>query len=259
MSDVVVLVPTRRDAEQDVQLDHVLHSLLVQTAPPARVVVRDEGRAGVMAVRAVRQFTDLLARAGVEVDYRRVARPSGVAVARRDLVHWAGDARRVCFVDDDVCLAPTALETLEAALDEHEDAGFAQGQKVEADERRTYWNDINQLTGAPTGDAPFRTWFGDAALLMLRRAALEVVDWDVVARYAVDGLGGEDVALSLLVADRFPCWCVPAAIGWHLSPATERWRWEAASDLLQLELLRPHVRADTLRRALPHLADQIGS
>jgi glycosyltransferase involved in cell wall biosynthesis len=257
VSDVVVLVPTRRDAEEDVRLDHVLHSLLVQTSRPARVIVRDEGRVGAMELREVRQFADLLARSGVEVDYRRVVRPSGVAVARRDLVRSAGDADLVCFVDDDMCLAPDALQVLADVFAAEPDAGFAQGQKIEADERRTYWNDINQLHGEAADGAPFRAWFGDAALLMLRRGALDAVDWDVVARYAVEGLGGEDVALSLMIADRFPCWCMPAAVGWHLSPSAERWRWEAASDVLQLELLRPHVSKETLRRAMPHLAEHV--
>ena len=157
-SDVVVLVPTRRDAEEDVHLDHVLHALLVQALVPARIVIRDEGLAGAMGVRAVRQFADLLARRGVEVDYRRVGRPAGVAAARRDLVAWAGaEAEFVCFVDDDVCAAPHALAALRDLLLARPDAGFAQGQKIEADERRTYWNDINQLHGQTSPGEPFRT------------------------------------------------------------------------------------------------------
>ena len=257
MSDVVVLIPTRRDLDDDINLDHVLHALLAQTAPPARIVIRDEGRAPAFGVRTVRHFADLLARGGTEVDYRRVAPATGVAAARRDLAAWAGPAEVVCFVDDDLCPAPDALALLSDALDRDPDTGFVQGHKIEADERRTYWNDINLLHGQPTGDEPFRVWFGDAALLMFRASALAAVDWDVVARYEVDGLGGEDVAISLMVADRHPCWAVPEAKGWHLSPAKERWRWEAASDVLQLELLRGHVSAETLRRALPHLAEQV--
>lgn len=257
MSDVVVLVPTRRDQEEDVHLDHVLHGLLGQTLLPARVVIRDEGRVGAFGIRAVRQFADLLARRGIEVDYRRVGPPAGVAAARRDLVAWSGDSPLVCFVDDDVALAPDALAQLAAVLRADPSAAMAQGQKIEVDERRTYWNDINQLHGEPACGEPFRVWFADAALLLLRRWALDAVDWDVVTRYRVDGLGGEDVAMSLMIADRHPVYAVPAAVGWHLSPAQERWRWEAASDVLQIELLRDHVSPETLRRALPHLGEHL--
>jgi GT2 family glycosyltransferase len=258
MAQIAVLIPTRSDRAEDIRLDHVLHSLLFSTFSDLRVVVRDEGAAGAFDSRTVRQLADLLARRGVCVEYHRAAATGGVAVARQELVAALRGEPYACFVDDDMCLAPDAISRLHAALDAHPDRGFVQGQKIEADPSRTYQNDINTLSGSEPGREEFRVWFGDAALLLVRTSALAAVRWDVVTRYRMEGLPGEDVALSLLIADRHPCYAVPAAVAYHLSPQRSRWTWETPSDLLQLELLRPHVSADTLRRALPHLAEQIG-
>jgi GT2 family glycosyltransferase len=255
---IAVLIPTRSDRPEDVRLDHVLHSLLFSTFCDLRVVVRDEGMTAAFDSRTVRQFTDLLARRGVRVEYHRATSSGGVAVAREELVAMLHGEPYACFVDDDMCLAPDAIARLHDALDAHPDRGFVQGQKIEADRSRRYVNDINMLSGADAGGEEFRIWFGDAALLLLRSSALAAVRWDVVTRYRLEGLPGEDVALSLLIADRHPCYAVPAAVAYHLSPQQSRWTWEAPSDALQLELLRPHVSAETLRRALPHLAEQIG-
>ena len=258
MAQIAVLIPTRSDRPEDVHLDHVLHSLLFSTFSDLRIVVRDEGASPAFASRTVRQFVDLLARRGVRVEYHRAAASGGVAVARRELVGALREEAYACFVDDDMCLAPGAISRLHAALDPHPDRGFVQGRKIEADPSRTYLNDINTPSGPDPGGEEFRIWFGDAALLLLRTSVLTAVPWDVVTRYRLEGLPGEDVALSLLIADRYPCYAVPAAVAYHLSPQQSRWTWEAPSDLLQLELLRPHVSTETLRRALPHLAEQIG-
>jgi GT2 family glycosyltransferase len=257
VAQIAVLIPTRSDRAEDVRLDHVLHALLFSEYSDLRVVIRDEGATGAFSVRVVRQLADLLARRGITVEYHRVGASSGVAVARRDLVEMLRDEPFACFVDDDMCLAPDALARLHAALAANPDWGFVQGQKIEADPSRTYWNDINTLTGSDPGSEPFQVWFGDGALLLVRTSALAAVAWDVVTHYRMEGLPGEDVALSVMIADRHPCYALPAALAYHLSPERERWVWEAPSDLLQLELLRPHVSADTLRRALPHLAELI--
>lgn len=255
---MAVLVPTRSDDRDGMRIDHVLHGLLGQTFRDFRVVIRDEGTFPAFNVRAVRQFADLLMAAGVEVQYLRVPSALGIAHARRELIERADDATLLCFVDDDMCLHPDALSTLVEVAERHPDFGFVQGSKIEADPARTYWNDINELNSIDKLDGDVRRlWFGDSALLLMRREALSAVDWDVVTRYEIDGLTGEDVALSIMLADQHPCFGAPAALGWHLSPASPRWIWEAPSDLLQLELLRPHVSADTLRRALPHLADYV--
>lgn len=257
MAQIVVLIPTRSERAEDVRLDHVLHSLLFATFSDLRIVIRDEGAAGAFASRTVRQFADLLARRGVSVEYHRASAPGGVAVARQELVAALHGEPFACFVDDDMCLAPDALARLHGALAANPDWGFVQGQKIEADPTRTYWNDINTLRGSDPGAEPSPVWFGDGALMLLRTSALASVRWDVVTRYRLEGLPGEDVALSVMIADRHPCYALPAAIAYHLSPERGRWVWEAPSDLLQLELLRPHVSAETLRRALPHLAEFI--
>jgi hypothetical protein len=254
---LAVLVPTRCDEAEDVRVDHLLHSLVMQSLDNFRVIVRDEGRIGVFSARSVRQFVDLLARRRIPIEYHRVSEAKGVAAARRELAGWAADEQLLCFVDDDMCLAPDALHRLRDAMLRLPDAGFVQGQKIEADSGRSYWNDINRLNGCEVGSDPFRIWFGDAALLMIRREALDDVDWDLVTRYSLDGLAGEDLAMSVMIADRRPCYGVPTALAYHLSPRRTRWIWEAPSDVLQLELLRGRVSAETLRRALPHLADQI--
>jgi hypothetical protein len=245
MAEVAVLVPTSSASADE-----------VQTHRDFRVIIRDEGAVGCLERREVRQFLDLLTRAGIATEYHRVG-PEGVAIARRDLARLSEPARFACFVDDDMCLLPDAMANLRAAALAEPAIGFAQGQKIEADPGRTYWNDINRLNGGSQPEEPFRTWFGDAALLLVRREALAAVDWEVVARYRLEGLPGEDVAMSLMISDRFPCFGVPRAVGYHLSPARSRWTWEVPSDVLQLELLRPRVSAETLRRALPHLAEHL--
>lgn len=255
---MAVLVPTRNDERDGVRVDHVLHGLLAQTFRDFRIVIRDEGDCGAFDVRTVRQFADLLVAAGIELQYLRAPGTAGIAHSRRELIENAHDVPLLCFVDDDMCLHPEALATLVEVAERHPDFGFVQGSKIEADPTRTYWNDINQLNSSDKLEGEVtRLWFGDSALLLMRREALQNVRWDVVTRYEVDGLTGEDVALSIMIADHHPCFGAPSALGWHLSPRTTRWIWEAPSDLLQLELLRPHVSADTLRRALPHLADYV--
>jgi glycosyltransferase involved in cell wall biosynthesis len=246
-------VPTRNDDEAAIRIAHLFHSLLFQTHSAFRVIVRDEGKVGIFSCREVRQFVDLLAGAGIELIYRRISPPAGIAVGRRELVHLASPDQYVCFVDDDMCLHPRALEALVQVAQLHPDCGFVQGQKIEADPNRAYWNDINRLNGRPTSPEPFPIYFGDTALLLLRASALESVNWDIITRYQVEGLTGEDIALSIMIADKFSCFGQPSAMGYHLSPPKSRWIWEAPSDLLQLELLKGQVRCSTLRQALPHL------
>jgi Glycosyl transferase family 2 len=255
MAQVAVLIPTRSERPEDIRLDHVLHGLVFTSLSDLRVVIRDEGDTGAFTSRTVRQLVDLLTRRGVAVEYHRVAATSGAAVARQELVTTLRGEPFACFLDDDMCVAPDAIGRLHEMLVSHPDWGFVQGQKIEADPARSYWNDINRLTGCDPAAEPFRVWFGDGALLMIRAPALAAVRWDVVTRYRVDGLAGEDVAMTVMIADRHPCYAVPAAVAYHLSPERGRWTWEPPSDLLQLELLRAHVSADTLRRALPHLAE----
>jgi hypothetical protein len=102
-----------------------------------------------------------------------------------------------------------------------------------------------------------RLYFGDAAFLLLRREPLQLVRWDVVLRFAQEGLAGEDVAISLMISDQLPCYGATQAIGYHMPLEQPRWRWEPATDALQLELLRGIVSPETLRRAMPHMTSLI--
>ena len=132
--------------------------------------------------------------------------------------------------------------------------GFVQGTKIELNGQRTYQNDINTLTTLADNGGVRPIVFGDAAFLLLNRAALRHVQWDVVTRFAAEGIAGEDVAMSLMIADHEPCFGATGAAGYHMSLDVPRWRWEIHSDLLQFELLRHVVSETTLLKAMPHLA-----
>lgn len=251
---LVACIPTCRDDSEHSFLDAALAGLALQRRLPARVILRDEGRFRCFDKPSTRMIWDLLGRRGVETVYLRANERRGVAHARHELFRALGAHPLVLWLDDDILAEPDVISGLVSALDAAPTAGFAQGQKVELDERRAYQDDINRLHGqAAATAAPFPIRFGDAALLLLRREALDAVDWSVVGRYPMEGLGGEDVAITLMIADKRPGLAVPAAVGWHLSPPRERWRWEPASDALQAEILRGIVSEETLAEALPHL------
>jgi hypothetical protein len=158
----------------------------------------------------------------------------------------------VCFVDDDMCLLPEALLVLSAAAGVDAAVGFVQGEQLEvhAGGRRGH---PARLDGGPAPQGPFRVWFGDVSLLLVRREALRAVDWDVVARCRVEGVASEDAAMCLMIADRFPCFGVPVPVGYHLAPQRRRWQ----PDVVELEPLRSRVSTQTLRLALPHLAEHL--
>jgi len=222
-----------------------------------RVVVRDEGHVKAITSDAVRLVLNLLARKGLEPVYVPATNRKGIAHARRELVErFAPSADLVLFLDDDMILEPGCIARLYQVLADHPEAGFVQGAKIELNPSRTYWHDINQVNDERGGE-PQPIFFGDAALLLLRRHALEVVRWDIVTRFSVEGLAGEDVIMTLMIRDRYPAWGVKDARAWHLSPSRERWRWEPATDLLQVQLLKGVVSQETLTRALPHLRSQI--
>jgi len=202
---------------------------------------------------------ELLVRRGHKPIYMRRGPSRGVAVARRSLIDAIPAAHdRILFIDDDLIPAPDSLNALLAEASRLNTYGFLQGSKVELDASRTYYNDINSLTEESTDAILKPLYFGDAAFLLIKRDALRHVKWDIVTRFSEEGLPGEDVAMTLMIADREPCFGVPAAVGYHMSLAKPRWRWEVPSDILQFELLKEVVSAQTLERALPHLAKYVG-
>lgn len=255
---LAVAIPTCSTRREDIRIGYVLEALALSGPSPyfaaMDIYIWDEGATSMTADRWVQLALDLLVRRGHAPFHMRRGPSRGVAEARRQLLEAVPPTYdKVLFLDDDLVPIPGAIDTLLASAMAVGQFGFVQGSKVELDANRTYHNDINLLTAAD--EAPVRRqWFGDGAFLLLNRAALRHVRWDIVSRYAEQDLPGEDVAMTLMIADHEPCYGVPAAIGYHMSLSQPRWLWEVPSDVLQLELLRNVVSNDTLCRAIPHLA-----
>ncbi|MBT9166881.1 MAG: hypothetical protein DDT19_00205 [Syntrophomonadaceae bacterium] len=253
---LAALIPTCRDILEEMHLDATLTALAMQSVLPCRIYVRDEGKIEMFRHHGTRMLWNLIAVKGVEMVYLRATTRKGVALARKELVEALREEGLVLFLDDDIVMQPDATANLMSVLDHDSSLGFVQGEKVELDPNRTYWNDINQLRGQDDKPKePFQIYFGDAALLLLRREAMLTIQWDIVTKFSVEGLAGEDVAMTLMIADKYPCLGVPASRGWHISPSRERWCWEPSSDLLWIEQLKGVVSEKTLRRALPHLRE----
>jgi hypothetical protein len=221
------------------------------------IYVRDEGPVPISSDRWTRLAIDLLTRRGHAVNYIRRSCSNGVAAARHDLLRQIPpQLDRILLIDEDMVLLPNAVSEMLNVAEKVSEFGFIQGMKLELDAQRTYYNDINVLN-RENGSPPAQLYFGDAAFLLVQRPALGHVRWDIVLRFAQEHLAGEDVAMSLMISDRLPCYSAPDAIGYHMSLQEPRWRWEPATDALQVELLRGVVSVDTLRRAMPHMASFI--
>lgn len=259
---LAVAIPTCAAVREDIRLGYVLEALALQPESAhfdsLDIYIWDEGAIPATADRWVQLALDLVVRRGHTPTYLRRAPSRGIAEARRNLISAVPAAhQRMLLIDDDLLAMPGSIDLLLDTAVEVGRFGFIQGTKIELDAGRTYHNDINQLTSHdPQADAR-RLWFGDASFLLVHRAGLRRVDWGLVTRFAEEGLPGEDVAMTLMIADHEPCYGVAAAGGYHLSLARPRWRWEVPSDLLQLELLKEVVSADTLARALPHLSKYV--
>ena len=258
-SSLAVAIPTCAERREDIRIGYVLEALAMQ--PPSRhfdsldIFIWDEGAVPITSDRWVQLCLDLLIRCGHRPTYLRRGPSQGVAEARRNLLAAVPSSHdRVLLVDDDLVPMPGSLGALLDAAAQISRFGFIQGSKIELDATRTYQNDINPLTSLASKVSLQPQWFGDAAFLLVNRAALAHVRWDIVSRFAEKGLPGEDVAMTLMIADQEPCYGLASATGYHLSLQTPRWRWELPSDLLQLQILRDIVSPETLQRALPHLA-----
>jgi hypothetical protein len=262
--NLAVAIPTCSRQVDDIRIGYVLEALALQ--PPSafydafEVYIWDEGAVPMTANPWVQLALDLLVERGHLPTYLRRTPSRGVANARRGLLSAVPERHeQILLLDDDLLVMPGAISELLKTAETIGRYGFVQGAKIELDKRRKYQNDINQLTSLDANAAPQRLWFGDSAFLLVNRAALRHVRWDLVTRFAEDGLTGEDVAISLMIADREPCFGTAAAAGYHMSLSNPRWSWEIHSDVLQFELLREVVSAETLERAIPHLAKHLSA
>lgn len=254
MSHIAVCIPTRQDKAESGTLSYPLMCLALQSYHDISIYIRDEGSRDAYADRNFRLIVNLLAMKGIRVIYQRTLERKGAGYARRALYESINDEPLILWLDDDMVIEPTAISNMVEVIDANPKIGFVQGTKTELDPLRKYHNDINILNHPIDNASPIRLWFGDTAFLLIRTEALKFVDWDILTRYQLDGLTGEDVAMSIMVAQHYEGWGIPVARGWHISPAAERWLWEPPSDALQAELLRGKVDPDIIRKAMPHLA-----
>jgi len=258
-NSLAIAIPTSSQRVEDIRIGYVLESLALQPSSSHfdafDVFIWDEGKVPMFASSWVQLTLDLLVRRGHRPTYLRRGPSRGVANARRQLLDVVpSEHEHILLLDDDLIVTPGAIDTVLHAAASVGDYGFVQGTKIELNGQRTYQNDINELTALDPTAPLKRLWFGDAAFLLVNRRALRHVRWDLVTRFAAEGVAGEDVAMSLMIADREPCYGAANAAGYHMSLDVPRWRWEIHSDLLQFELLREVVSPETLARALPHVA-----
>lgn len=146
-SRLAVLIPTCRDRLEDMHLDATLTALAIQSVLPRRVYVFDEGNIEMFRHNGTRMLWNLIARKGIETFYLRSTLRKGVAIARKELAGALKDESLTLFLDDDIVMEPDAIENLISVLELDPSLGFVQGQKVELDPTRVYWNDVNQLRG----------------------------------------------------------------------------------------------------------------
>lgn len=254
MSKIAVCIPTRQDNNEPTTLGYPLISLALQSFQDFSVYIHDEGNRDIFADRNIRLILNLLAMKGSSVNYSRSLDRHGVAFARRKMLSLIKDEPYLLWLDDDMIIEPSAINALVTMIESNPCIGFVQGTKKELDPLRKYYQDINQLNSDTVPSNPIRIYFGDAAFLLMRTNVLRHIDWELITRYPVDGLPGEDVSMSLLTAQNHEGWGLPNAIGYHISPSMDRWRWEPSSDALQIELLRDKVDPEILRKAIPYLA-----
>jgi cellulose synthase/poly-beta-1,6-N-acetylglucosamine synthase-like glycosyltransferase len=254
MRSVAVCIPTRNDQNEPGKIHFPLVSLAMQTYQDFSVYIRDEGLRDIFADKNMRLILNLLEQKNIPIHYVRTQERKGAAFARRMLFETIQDEPLVLWLDDDMVVEPDVLTNLVSEIQSNQSVGFVQAVKQELDPFRKYHNDINVLNGEKSLPDKVKLCFGDTAILLVRAEALRSIDWDLVTRYQVDGLTGEDVTMSLLIAQHWDGVGINRAQCWHVSPSVERWNWEIHSDALQVELLKGQVDSDILRSALPHLA-----
>lgn len=264
INNLAVAIPTCCHKPEDIRIGYVLQSLamqlLIKNLKGFDIFIWDEGPIPIVSDRWTRLIMDLLIQQGNTVNYLRRTPSHGVAAARKELLdEITAKHNYILMIDDDLLVMPRAIEQLLTTGKEIGTFGFLQGTKIELDQQRIYQNDINRLNHKKDSQSIERLYFGDAAFLLVHKEALSHVRWDIVTKFREEGLAGEDVAISLMISDKLPCFGVSGAVGYHLSLEKPRWNWESSSDILQIELLKGVVSNETLEAAMPHLAHYFDS
>lgn len=254
---LAVLIPTCRDTLQEMHLDATLTALAMQSILPHRVYIRDEGKIEMFRHSGTRMLWNLLASKGIKTIYLRATKRKGIALARKELFDALQDETLILSLDDDIVMEQDAIANLIAVLESDSSLGFVQGEKINLDPSRGHLNNVNKVCGQ-TGQPkePFPIYFGTTAFLLFRSEVIQTIQWDIVMKFCTENLGGEDIAISLMISDKFKCLGVPTARCWHISTSdSKRWSWDLSLDLLWLELLRGAISDECLRNALPHLKE----
>jgi glycosyltransferase involved in cell wall biosynthesis len=138
---VSVVVPTKDRAPL---LDQTLRSIAEQTAPPAEVIVADDGSTDATAEVASRHGATLV---------RNEEGGWGAAGARNAGLEKVS-TEYVAFVDSDDLLLPGALATLAPALEARDDAPFAFGQGLAAARTGDGWSQQGLIRADRSSDGP---------------------------------------------------------------------------------------------------------
>jgi GT2 family glycosyltransferase len=122
--------------------DRCVRSLLAQDRPPAEVIVVDNASAGAERARLEDVWSGT---PGVRLLFLAENRQFAGGLNAGAAAAFAAGAERVLLLNNDTVLAPDALRLLDAALDEHPDAGIAGPRLVHLREPERVLSDGERL------------------------------------------------------------------------------------------------------------------
>jgi hypothetical protein len=268
MERLPILISSSSGREGDVRVGYALLSLIMQ-GPSVYcdgydVYIRDSGDIPLTANRWVMLIADLLVRRGHTFHYERCYPSKGVGYDKSQLMQSIdmGGYLYVLCMDDDFLPMPGSIDELlslaHALWDDDKHWGFISGTKIELDNNKYYKNDLNSAMNHEGNEGEVkRIYFGDGAFILISREGMACIDWDIMERYSMPGLGGEDTRYGACITDKLPCYGATGAVGYHLALASARWDWETPTDTLMVELLKDKVSSDTIKKTFPYLIEHI--